>query len=79
MPEPVHVVVDLQVDRESISGSAESASGEPASFDGWLGLISIIERIQANLGGHEATGANAPELPPDDQDRHTNLEGDHER
>jgi hypothetical protein len=76
MPDTVHLVVDLQVGRESISGSAEGPTGAPSSFDGWLGLISIVERIRANLGGPEASGVDAPDSSPDDHtDRHTNQEG----
>jgi hypothetical protein len=67
MPDTAHLIVDLQVGRESISGSVTSPSGEPAAFDGWLGLISIIERSQAHLGGQEARGIDTPELPPDEQ------------
>jgi hypothetical protein len=71
MSDAVHLVVDLQVGWESISGSAASPSGEPSSFDGWLGLISLVERIQANLGGPRASGVNSPDpsadSSPDDQ------------
>jgi hypothetical protein len=67
MPDTAHLIVDLHVSRESISGSLQSPSGEPTEFDGWLGLISIIERTQAHLGGQEARGINTPELPPDEQ------------
>ena len=50
MPETVPLVVTLQVQSESISGSAGDPRGDATSFDGWLGLISIVERIQADLG-----------------------------
>jgi hypothetical protein len=66
MPDTEHLIVDLQVGHEAISGLVKVPSGDQAAFEGWLGLISIVERTQANLGGHEARGVNAPELPPND-------------
>ena len=87
MPDTAHLIVDLHVSRESISGSLQSPSGEPTAFDGWLGLISIIERTQAYLDGQEARGINTPELPPDDEigpahepegDHHDQPRGEHQ-
>jgi hypothetical protein len=71
MPGTEHLIVDLQVGHEAISGSVKVPSGDQAVFEGWLGLISIIERIQANLDGQEARGVNASDSPPDDQIRPT--------
>jgi hypothetical protein len=67
MPDTVHLRADLNVAGASISGSVQSPSGEPSVFDGWLGLISIIERVQASLGRQDARGVNSPEQSPDDE------------
>jgi hypothetical protein len=75
MPGTVQLRADLNVDGDSISGLVQSPSGEPTAFDGWLGLISIIERIQASLGRHDARGENSPEPPPDNELRSAHEPG----
>jgi hypothetical protein len=76
MPDTVHLRADLNVAGDSISGSVQSPSGEPSVFDGWLGLISIIERAQASLGRQDARGVNSRDSrPTTSSDRRANPEG----
>ncbi|HET9102422.1 MAG TPA: hypothetical protein VFN55_03645 [Solirubrobacteraceae bacterium] len=43
--ERVHITLDLEIDGDRISGKAEVGDAEVACFLGWLGLISLLDRL----------------------------------
>jgi hypothetical protein len=54
MAQTGQVRVDLEIGHESISGSLIDAQGRSSSFEGWLGLIGLVERARATLGSRGA-------------------------
>lgn len=42
--------MDLEIDGDRISGSADDGGGELDSFLGWLGLISVLDRLLERTG-----------------------------
>jgi hypothetical protein len=45
----MEVNVQLRIEAGTISGSMITPGAAPARFDGWLGLITAVERLQAAL------------------------------
>ncbi len=41
----VHIAIEAHVSEDEISGQIRSDTGPPASFSGWLGLISAPDRL----------------------------------
>jgi hypothetical protein len=48
------MTVEIVLERDGIAGTVQEPGGGRAPFDGWIGLISAIERCRAG-GGLEAT------------------------
>lgn len=64
MAHAIQMRLDLQVESESIHGTACDQEGRTSSFAGWLGLIAIVEQAQAELGGGHVRSAESMVLPP---------------
>jgi hypothetical protein len=65
----VEVHVELRIEPGAISGSMTAPRHTPTAFVGWLGLIDVVERLQADLA--EATDAEPKrELGPTDRPHH---------
>ena len=41
----VHIAIEAHVGEDEIGGQIRSDAGPPASFSGWLGLISALDRL----------------------------------
>jgi hypothetical protein len=47
------ISLELSVDGDSLSGSADDGNGGHRDFSGWLGLISAIEALIPNHQGED--------------------------
>jgi hypothetical protein len=52
--EAVRMTVEIVLEQDGIAGTVQEPGGGRAPFDGWIGLISAIERCRHG-GGLEAT------------------------
>jgi hypothetical protein len=52
--EAVRVTVEIVLERDQIAGTVREPGGGAKAFDGWIGLISTLERCRSG-GGLEAT------------------------
>jgi hypothetical protein len=44
---PVRIAIDVSFEGEQISGEAGDGIGPPQPFSGWLGLITVLDRLLA--------------------------------
>jgi hypothetical protein len=52
--EAVRVTVEIVLEQDGIAGTVREPGGGRAPFNGWIGLISVLERCRSG-GGLEAT------------------------
>jgi hypothetical protein len=51
--ETVRVTVEILLERDQIAGTVQEPGGHGAHFDGWIGLISALERCRTGGLGVE--------------------------
>lgn len=45
-----HIMIDIRLDGEEISGQAGDGTGQPRTFWGWLGLLGALDRLLGEPG-----------------------------
>jgi hypothetical protein len=66
-----HIAIDVRLDGDEISGRAGDGTGQPKAFQGWLGLLSALDRLLGNTDEEHAalprrttwSSASASEFP----------------
>jgi hypothetical protein len=54
--ERVHIAIDVSFEGEQISGEAGDGTGPAQPFSGWLGLITVLDRLLAPRGREPEDG-----------------------
>ena len=72
MEAAVEVHVELRIEPGAIAGSVSAPRRAPTAFVGWLGLIDVVGRLQAEL-------AEATDGEPEHHERETVDESHHDR
>jgi hypothetical protein len=60
-PACAHLMIDLELDSEPISGALQRRGGDPTHFSGWIELVSLLQDAATSPGvGASSHSAPAP-------------------